>query len=306
MARARRGLARAGAGRRAPTSCWPAASRSCISSAAGRALQTLVAADDPRLQPALAALVEQVQRGPIRRLALEKVDGEPAMGSPLGPALVALGFQEGPRRLTLSALRPPMPEGDTIAYAANRIRPVLEGRVPDEILTPQPRHALDRWPERLAAGEWSSVETHGKHLFLRFEGELVLHSHLGMTGLGACTDGRRWGRSPRRAWLVLARAGHEVVEFDGPMLELMTEGGARFDQRLAALGPDVLAERFDARAVPARGCAPTTRRVRSATRCSTSATSPGSATSGRRRDAGRRRSIRGGRCARCPTPRRAR
>ena len=69
----------------------------------GRALQTLVAADDPRLQPALEALVEQVRSGAIKRLALEKVDGEPAMSSPLGPALVALGFQEGPRRLTLSA-----------------------------------------------------------------------------------------------------------------------------------------------------------------------------------------------------------
>ena len=69
----------------------------------GRALQTLVAADDSRIEPALAALVEQVRRGAIKRLALEKVDGEPAMGSWLSPALIALGFQEGPRRLTLSA-----------------------------------------------------------------------------------------------------------------------------------------------------------------------------------------------------------
>ena len=42
------------------------------------------------------------------------------------------------------------------------------------------------------------------------------------------------------------RAGdQEVVEFDGPLLELMTEGRTRFDQRLAALGPDVLADEFD-------------------------------------------------------------
>ena len=54
-------------------------------------------------EPALAALVEQVRAGAIKRLALEKVDGESAMGSPLAPALTALGFQEGPRRLTLSA-----------------------------------------------------------------------------------------------------------------------------------------------------------------------------------------------------------
>jgi ATP-dependent Lhr-like helicase len=69
----------------------------------GRALQTFVAYDDPRLEPALAALVEQVRAGRLRRLALEKVDGEPALASPLGDALVALGFQPGPRRLTLSA-----------------------------------------------------------------------------------------------------------------------------------------------------------------------------------------------------------
>jgi ATP-dependent Lhr-like helicase len=69
----------------------------------GRALQTLVSAGDPRLQPALGALVDHVRTGAIKRVGLEKVDGEPAMTSPLGPALLALGFQEGPRRLTLSA-----------------------------------------------------------------------------------------------------------------------------------------------------------------------------------------------------------
>jgi endonuclease-8 len=139
-----------------------------------------------------------------------------------------------------------MPEGDTIAYAAKRIRPVLEGFVPDGIETPHPRHALDRWPDRLRGRAVRSVDTHGKHLFLRFEGELVLHSHLGMVGVwGVYRDGRRWGRSKRRAWIVLRRGDAEVVEFDGPLLELLTEGRTRFDQRLAALGPDVLAPAFD-------------------------------------------------------------
>ena len=44
-----------------------------------------------------------VRRGVVRRLALEKVDGASALTSPLGPALIGLGFQEGPRRLTLGA-----------------------------------------------------------------------------------------------------------------------------------------------------------------------------------------------------------
>ena len=53
--------------------------------------------------PKLAALAEHVRAGRVKRLALEKVDGESAMSSPLAPALTALGFEEGPRRLTLTA-----------------------------------------------------------------------------------------------------------------------------------------------------------------------------------------------------------
>ena len=69
----------------------------------GRALQTLVEPGDPRLSPPWLRSSRRCARGRIKRLALEKVDGESAMSSPLAPALTALGFQEGPRRLTLSA-----------------------------------------------------------------------------------------------------------------------------------------------------------------------------------------------------------
>jgi endonuclease-8 len=139
-----------------------------------------------------------------------------------------------------------MPEGDTIHYAANRIRPILEGHVPDALETLHPRFGRDRWPERLEGQAVRSVDAHGKHLFIRFAGDLVLHSHLRMTGWwGVFAEGQRWRRSPRRAWLVFRADGHDVVQFDGPVLELMTAGRARFDQQLAALGPDVLAEEFD-------------------------------------------------------------
>ena len=50
----------------------------------GKGLQVLVDADDPRIEPALAALADAVQRGRIKRLALESVDGEPVVGSGVG------------------------------------------------------------------------------------------------------------------------------------------------------------------------------------------------------------------------------
>jgi endonuclease-8 len=136
-----------------------------------------------------------------------------------------------------------MPEGDTIHYAANRIRPVLEGRVPDRIATPHPRFARDRWPERLAGRAVRSVDARGKHLFLRFEGELVIHSHLRMTGSWRVRP--RGEPVPRTAWLVIEQGDREVVQLKGPVLELMTESRTRFDQRLAGLGPDIVAADLD-------------------------------------------------------------
>ena len=139
-----------------------------------------------------------------------------------------------------------MPEGDTIHYAAARIRTVLASRVPEEILTPHPRHALDRWPQQLAGRAVRAVDAHGKHLFMRFEGDLTLHSHLRMTGAWSVSPrGQRWKRAAGRAWLVLRSGEWEVVQFDGPVLELMRESRTRFDRRLAALGQDILGEHFD-------------------------------------------------------------
>ncbi len=58
--------------------------------------------DDPRAS-ALRALADAVRAGRVPKLSLERIDGEPAIASPLAAELRELGFQSGPRRLTLSA-----------------------------------------------------------------------------------------------------------------------------------------------------------------------------------------------------------
>ena len=68
----------------------------------GKGLQILVEANDPRLGDATAALADAVHRGRIKRLAIERVDGEPVVGSEWEDALLELGFRAGPRKLTLS------------------------------------------------------------------------------------------------------------------------------------------------------------------------------------------------------------
>jgi ATP-dependent helicase Lhr and Lhr-like helicase len=69
----------------------------------GRGLQVLVDDDDPRLTPAIEALAAAVERGRIRKLGVEKVNGEPVLGTPWEELLLELGFRAGPRRLTIGA-----------------------------------------------------------------------------------------------------------------------------------------------------------------------------------------------------------
>jgi len=69
----------------------------------GRGIVTLVEAEDPRLRASFAALAAFVTAGRGRKVSLERVDGEPVVGSPLEPLLVEVGFRAGPRKLTLSA-----------------------------------------------------------------------------------------------------------------------------------------------------------------------------------------------------------
>ena len=70
----------------------------------GKGLQVLVDADDERLRAAIEALADAVHRGRIRRLGIERVDGEPVIGSAWEERLLELGFRAGPRKLTLRRL----------------------------------------------------------------------------------------------------------------------------------------------------------------------------------------------------------
>jgi ATP-dependent helicase Lhr and Lhr-like helicase len=75
----------------------------------GRSLLTLTDDSPPPLgepgpiELALRALADAVRGGWLAAVALERVDGASAIGSALEPALVQLGFSQGPRRLTLRA-----------------------------------------------------------------------------------------------------------------------------------------------------------------------------------------------------------
>jgi ATP-dependent Lhr-like helicase len=69
----------------------------------GKGIAVLADPDDARIVPALEALARFVTSGRGRKLSLERVDGEPVVGSRWEAQLIELGFRAGPRKLTLSA-----------------------------------------------------------------------------------------------------------------------------------------------------------------------------------------------------------
>jgi len=122
-----------------------------------------------------------------------------------------------------------VPEGDTLHRAARSLQALVGQRI--DASSPHPRAQAERVAERVDGRVLESVEAVGKNLLLRFEGGVVVRSHLRMTG--------RWSVRPRgearvgRPWLVLRGTTAEGVLWNGPVLELHARAIAR-------LGPDIL------------------------------------------------------------------
>jgi endonuclease-8 len=134
-------------------------------------------------------------------------------------------------------------EGDTILRAARRLDAALGGETVT-VSAPNPRGRA-AGVARLDGRRLDRVDSHGKNLLLHF-GDLVLHSHLGMSGSWhVYPRGGSWRKPRRSAWAVLAGETHEAVQFGGPTLRLLRADRLRRDPQLARLGPDLLAPDFD-------------------------------------------------------------
>jgi endonuclease-8 len=128
-----------------------------------------------------------------------------------------------------------MPEGDSLRRAAARLQPLVGERV--EVETPHPRAAVKRIAERLDGRRLEAVEAVGKNLLLRFEGGLVLRSHLRMSGRWRLEQ--RGAKRVGRPWLVLRGDRHEGVLWNGPVLELSSDAVRRLGPDILSVPPDV-------------------------------------------------------------------
>jgi endonuclease VIII len=91
-----------------------------------------------------------------------------------------------------------------------------------------------------------SVEAKAKHLLIRFESGLTLHTHMRMEGSWhVYRAGERWRKPDWQARLVLEAGERVAVCFNAPVVELLTERDETEHPSLAGLGPDVLKPSLD-------------------------------------------------------------
>ena len=133
-----------------------------------------------------------------------------------------------------------MAEGDSILRLARRLDDAFSGSVV-RVRTPGRRGPEGRPAAELDRRTVVGAESRGKHLLVRFDHDLVLHSHLGMRGSWHLyRPGERWRFPAASAWLALSTDEAEAVNFNGTSMRIVAASQLHRDPRLARLGPDLL------------------------------------------------------------------
>jgi endonuclease-8 len=154
-----------------------------------------------------------------------------------------------------------MPEGDAIFRTARTLDRALAGHevVRFESVFPALTRVHEDAP--ITGRTVASVTAAGKHVLMRFSalrqaqgapslprgGDLVLRTHMRMNGSWHIyRPGERWQRPRRDMRLVVATRTFEAVGFNVPVAEFLTPSDMTRQEDLRRMGPDLLADTFDA------------------------------------------------------------
>lgn len=142
-----------------------------------------------------------------------------------------------------------MPEGDTIYRAARALQGALGGKVVTGFETGLAKLARVNDDAPLLGRVVEKVESRGKWLLIYFSGDLILVTHMLMSGSWHLyRSGKKWWMGRGRMRVVIRTADWEAVAFNVPIAEFhtarsLTLPGSRSSQ-VSKLGPDILASDF--------------------------------------------------------------
>ena len=138
-----------------------------------------------------------------------------------------------------------MPEGDTIFRAARALQRAIGGKVVTGFETGLAKLARVNDDAPLVERVVEKVESRGKWCLIYFSGDLILVTHMLMSGSWHLyRTGERWQMGHSRMRVVIRTAEWEAVGFNIPVAEFHTARSLERSSQVPKLGPDILADEF--------------------------------------------------------------
>jgi endonuclease-8 len=139
-----------------------------------------------------------------------------------------------------------MPEGDTIFRAAAALHRALAGQVIVRFDTAFAHLARVHDDTPVTGRVVETCESVGKHLLIWFSGDLILRTHMRMSGSWHLyRPGEAWQRPARDMRVRLDSDAWVAVAFTVPVAEFLRSRDLPRNRALAPLGPDLLSPTLD-------------------------------------------------------------
>ena len=139
-----------------------------------------------------------------------------------------------------------MPEGDTIFRAARTLNRALAGQVVTGFETQLPLLARVDHDEPLKGRTVESVDAAGKWMRMYFSQDLILLTHMLMSGSWHIyRPAEAWQRPSIQMRIAIYTAAFTAVAFNVPIAEFHTAATLARHRSVQGLGPDVLGTEFD-------------------------------------------------------------
>lgn len=139
-----------------------------------------------------------------------------------------------------------MPEGDTIFRAARTLHRALADQVVTRFETQLPQLSRVDYDSPIAGRTVLRVEATGKWMRMHFSGDLILLTHMLMSGSWHIyRSGEAWKRGRIQMRVAVYTKEFVAVAFQVPIAEFHTAATLERHRSVQRLGPDVLAPEFD-------------------------------------------------------------
>jgi endonuclease-8 len=146
-----------------------------------------------------------------------------------------------------------MPEGDTIYRAARTLNLALGGQTVTSFESALPHLSRVEIDHGVVGRTVEKVAAQGKWLLMYFSGDLVLLSHMLMSGSWHIyRPGETWQRQRHDVRVIIGTTKILAVAFKVPIAEFHTADSLTRREGFKSMGPSTLAENFDEAEVVAR------------------------------------------------------